>query len=113
MMIKYALTCMAALSLPAIALANIQSEDNKAATRDSAKPVAVIAVRATVVPRAEDVALLRDGLALMISSNQNGMTIVKYHVVDGKIVYTVTTGTVSEKDRKAIDKAVAKMQKRL
>lgn len=79
----------------------------------ASEPVAAFFLRASVVPRPEDIAPLKQGLALMIGSSQGGMTIVEYRVADGKIVYEVTSGSISDKDRKAIEKAVAKMQKQL
>lgn len=88
-------------------------DQNADAAREEAKPVAAFYMRASVVPRPEDLAPLQQGLALMIASSQGGMTIVEYRISEGKIVYTVTSGAISEKDRKAIEKAVAKLQKKL
>jgi hypothetical protein len=66
-----------------------------------------------VVPRAGDEDVLKRGMSLHLASMGGSMTIVEYGMKDGKIVYTVTSGSIDEKTRKAIDKAVAKLQKKM
>jgi hypothetical protein len=80
---------------------------------DQGEPVAVFAMRQSVLLRAGDEHVLKQGLSLHIASMGGVMTIVEYSVKDGKIVYTVTSGSIHDKTRKAIDKAVAKLQKKM
>lgn len=76
-------------------------------------PVASFAMRASVVIRDGDEQVLRRGLSLHIAASGNGLTIVEYGLKDGRITYAVTSGTIGDGERKAIEKAIARLQKRL
>ena len=101
----------AAMTLTAGAQA--QSGNAPTAEQPQGKPVAAFHMRTSVIPRAGDEMPLQQGLELYISSMAGGMTIVRYGVEGGKIVWAVTSGAVDDKTRKAIVKAVGKLQKRL
>ncbi len=77
------------------------------------KPVAVFFLRQSVVPREGDEVHLKRGLSMMIASSRGGMTIVEYGLKDGQITWKATSGSVDKRTAKKIDKAVAKLQKRM
>ncbi len=84
------------------------------AAADQGQPVAVFTTRQSVVPRAGDEGVLKQGLSLHIGSmGPAGMTIVEYGVQGGKIVYTVTSGRIDAKTDKVIAKAISKLQKKM
>ncbi|MEE9432908.1 MAG: hypothetical protein V3V15_01550 [Sphingorhabdus sp.] len=100
------------------ATTDVSAENNGSAQPVStekveSKPVAVFYMRSSVVPRAGDEAPLKKGLSLMIASSRGGMTIVEYGVKDGQIIWKATSGKVDKKTAKQIDKAVAKLQKKM
>ncbi len=84
------------------------------ATVEASKPVAVVSTRQSVGARPDDAAGLKRGLSLYIGSMAGGaMTMVEYGVKDGKVTYRVTTGALTPKTKKAVEKAVKKLQSRL
>lgn len=85
-----------------------------AATAPQGEPVAMMAMRASVVIRDGDEDVLRRGLSLHIARMGGGdMLIVEYGLKDGRITYAATSGSLGDGDRRAIEKAVARLQKKL
>lgn len=70
-------------------------------------------MRDTLVPRADDLALLRRKPALYLASFNDGMATVAYSVQDGRIVYRVVSGNIGAAAREEIDRALAKLQRKL
>lgn len=70
-------------------------------------------MRDTLIPRADDLALLRRKPALYLSSFNDGMATVAYSMENGRIVYQVVSGTIDAAARDKIDRALAKLQRKL
>ncbi|WP_395391681.1 hypothetical protein WBP07_13285 [Novosphingobium sp. BL-8A] len=70
-------------------------------------------MRDTLVPRADDVALIQRKPALYLSSFNDGMATVAYSLEGRRIVYRVVSGTVNAAARDAIDRALAKLQRKV
>lgn len=70
-------------------------------------------MRESLVPRADDLALIRRKPALYLASFNDDMATVAYSVDDGRIVYRVISGTVNDTARDAIDRALVRLQRKL
>lgn len=70
-------------------------------------------MRDSLVPRADDLALLQRKPALYLASFNDGMATVAYSLDDGRIVYRVVSGTVNDTARDAIDRALVRLQRKL
>ncbi len=70
-------------------------------------------LRDTLVPRADDLALLQRKPTLYLASFNDGMATVAYSVNGGRIVYRVVSGTIDASARKEIDRALAKLERKL
>lgn len=70
-------------------------------------------LRDTLVPRADDLALLQRKPTLYLASFNDGMATVAYSVDGGRIVYRVVSGTINAAARQEIDRALAKLQRKL
>ncbi len=70
-------------------------------------------MRDSLVPRADDVALIQRKPALYVSSFNDGMATVAYSLEGRRIVYRVVSGTVNAAARDAIDRALAKLQRKV
>lgn len=60
-----------------------------------------------------DLALLKQGRSLYFGVQDLGMTMVKYELKAGKIVYRVDVGGLNSKNRKKVEKAIAALQARM
>ncbi|WP_404482334.1 hypothetical protein [Novosphingobium sp. BL-52-GroH] len=70
-------------------------------------------MRDTLVPRADDLALLQRKPALYLASFNDGMATVAYSLVNGRIVYRVVQGEVGDTARADIDRALVRLQRKL
>ncbi len=70
-------------------------------------------MRDTLVPRADDLALLQRKPALYLASFNDGMATVAYRVEEGRIVYRVIKGEIDASARDRIDRAVARLERKL
>lgn len=70
-------------------------------------------MRDTLVPRADDLALLQRKPALYLASFNDGMATVAYSLQDGQIVYRVVKGELNASARARIDRALEKLQRKL
>lgn len=70
-------------------------------------------MRETLVPRADDLALLQRKPALYLASFNDGMATVAYSLENGRIVYRVVEGEVDKAGRDRIDRALTKLQRKL
>lgn len=70
-------------------------------------------MRDTLVPREDDLALIQRKPALYLSSFNDGMATVAYSLEGRRIVYRVVSGTVDSAARDAIDRALAKLQRKV
>ncbi|WP_292637103.1 hypothetical protein [Novosphingobium sp.] len=70
-------------------------------------------MRDTLVPRADDLALIQRKPALYVASFNDGMATVAYSLAEGRIVYRVVSGTVDDTARDAIDHALVRLQRKL
>lgn len=70
-------------------------------------------MRDTLVPRADDLALLRRKPTLYLASFNDGMATVAYWVENGRIVYRVVSGDIGAAAREEIDRALVKLQRKL
>jgi len=69
--------------------------------------------RDTLIPRADDLALLQRPPALYLASFNGGMATVAYSLQRGRIVYRMVDGEVTEAGRSRIDRALVKLQRKL
>ena len=70
-------------------------------------------MRDTLIPRADDLALIQRKPALYLASFNDGMATVAYSLENGRIVYRVVKGEVDAASREAIDRALARLQRKL
>lgn len=70
-------------------------------------------MRDSLVPRADDLALIQRKPALYLASFNDGMATVAYSLDEGRIVYRVVSGTVDDAAREAIDHALVRLQRKL
>jgi hypothetical protein len=70
-------------------------------------------MRDTLVPRADDLALIQRKPALYLASFNDGMATVAYSLENGRIVYRVVEGEVGDTARAEIDRALVRLQKKL
>ena len=70
-------------------------------------------MRDTLVPRADDLALLQRKPALYLASFNDGMATVAYSLDNGRIVYRVVRGEIDANAKAEIDKALIKLQRKL
>ncbi|MCJ2179744.1 hypothetical protein [Novosphingobium album (ex Hu et al. 2023)] len=70
-------------------------------------------MRDTLVPRADDLALIQRKPALYLASFNDGMATVAYSLEDGRIVYRVVKGEIGATARAEIDKALSRLQRKL
>ncbi|EJL24025.1 hypothetical protein [Novosphingobium sp. AP12] len=70
-------------------------------------------MRDTLVPRADDLALIQRKPALYLASFNDGMATVAYSLENGRIVYRVVEGEVGDNARAEIDRALVRLQKKL
>lgn len=83
------------------------------AAPDSGAMTGAYFMRDTLVPRADDLALIQRKPALYLSSFNDDMATVAYSLEGGRIVYRVVSGTVNAAARDAIDRALAKLQRKV
>lgn len=70
-------------------------------------------MRDTLIPRADDLALIQRKPALYLASFNDGMATVAYSLENGRIVYRVVNGDVDAAARGEIDRALARLQRKL
>ncbi len=70
-------------------------------------------MRDTLVPRADDLALIQRKPALYLASFNDGMATVAYSLENGRIVYRVVQGDVGDAARADIDRALVRLQRKL
>lgn len=70
-------------------------------------------MRESLVPRADDLALIQRKPALYLASFNDGMATVAYSLENGRIVYRVVEGAVGDAARADIDRALARLQRKL
>lgn len=70
-------------------------------------------MRDSLVPRADDLALLQRKPALYLASFNDGMATVAYSLEHGRIVYRVIEGDLDQAARERIDRALTKLQRKL
>ncbi|KHK89987.1 hypothetical protein [Novosphingobium malaysiense] len=70
-------------------------------------------MRDTLVPRADDLALLQRKPALYLASFNDGMATVAYSLDNGRIVYRVVKGAIDASAKAEIDRALVKLQRKL
>lgn len=80
---------------------------------DAAAMTGAYFMRDSLVPRADDVALIQRKPALYLSSFNDGMATVAYSLEGRRIVYRVVSGTVNAAARDAIDRALVKLQRKV
>ena len=86
-------------------------------TRDPAAPplpanvVNISCLRDPPVLVPGDLAQLKQGRTLSFGTMDQGLTIVRYTLADGKLSYEVTSGGLGEKNRKKVEKAMAAVQR--
>ena len=98
----------AAVPLPALA----EGAASEVSNPETAMTGAYL-LRDTLVPRADDLALIQRKPTLYLSSFNDDMATVAYSLEGGRIVYRVVSGTVAGAARDAIDRALARMQRRV
>lgn len=57
-----------------------------------------------------DLVFLKQGRSLYFGVQDQGITMVKYELVDGKVTWTVRAGGLGDKNRKKVEKSVAAVQ---
>jgi hypothetical protein len=70
-------------------------------------------MRATLVPRADDLALIQRKPALYLASFNDGMATVAYSLEQGRIVYRVVKGEIDASAKEEIDRALVRLQRKL
>ena len=70
-------------------------------------------MRDSLVPRADDLALLQRKPALYLASFNDGMATVAYSLEQGRIVYRVVEGELDAAARQQIDRALPRLQRKL
>jgi hypothetical protein len=70
-------------------------------------------LRDTLIPRADDLALIQRKPALYLASFNDGMATVAYSLDNGRIVYRVVEGTIDGAARARIDRALTRLQRKL
>lgn len=70
-------------------------------------------MRDTLVPRVDDLSLIQRKPALYLASFNDGMATVAYSMEDGRIVYRVVKGEIDGTARAEIDRALARLQRKL
>ncbi|MFT4055332.1 MAG: hypothetical protein QM681_12565 [Novosphingobium sp.] len=70
-------------------------------------------MRDSLVPRADDLALIQRKPALYLASFNDGMATVAYSVENGRIVYRVVQGEIGDGARAEIDRALVRLQRRI
>ncbi|TCM19000.1 hypothetical protein EDF56_104535 [Novosphingobium sp. PhB165] len=70
-------------------------------------------LRDTLVPRADDLALIQRKPALYLSSFNDDMATVAYSLEGRRIVYRVVSGNLDAAARDAIDRALVKLQRKV
>ncbi|SFG15499.1 hypothetical protein SAMN05518801_108140 [Novosphingobium sp. CF614] len=70
-------------------------------------------MRDTLVPRADDIALIQRKPALYLASFNDGMATVAYSVENGRIVYRVVKGEIDAAAKAEIDRALVRLQRKL
>ncbi|WP_395328616.1 hypothetical protein WBP06_13435 [Novosphingobium sp. BL-8H] len=92
---------------------SVGTPDAAALPADAAAMTGAYFMRDSLVPRADDVALIQRKPALYLSSFNDGMATVAYSLEGRRIVYRVVSGTVNAAARDAIDRALAKLQRKV
>lgn len=70
-------------------------------------------MRDTLIPRADDLALIQRKPALYLASFNDGMATVAYSLENGRIVYRVVQGEIGMAAKAEIDKALVRLQRKL
>lgn len=70
-------------------------------------------MRDSLVPRADDLALIQRKPALYLASFNDGMATVAYSLDHGRIVYRVVSGEIGDDARAEIDRALLRLQRRI
>ncbi|PNU02406.1 hypothetical protein [Novosphingobium guangzhouense] len=70
-------------------------------------------MRDTLVPRADDLALIQRKPALYLASFNDGMATVAYSLENGRIVYRVVSGEIGDDARAEIDRALVRLQRKI
>ncbi len=94
-------------------LAGLPGSTESVGMPDSDAMTGAYFMRDTLVPRADDVALIQRKPALYLSSFNDGMATVAYSLEGRRIVYRVVSGTVNAAARDAIDRALTKLQRKV
>ncbi|TCU56052.1 hypothetical protein EDF58_106344 [Novosphingobium sp. PhB57] len=89
------------------------SDSGSEPTAMSPNMIGAYFMRESLVPRADDLALIQRKPALYLASFNDGMATVAYSLDDGRIVYRVVSGTVNDTARDAIDRALVRLQRKL
>lgn len=96
-----------------LASGDLPGSTDSVGTPDAAAMTGAYFMRDSLVPRADDVALIQRKPALYLSSFNDGMATVAYSLEGRRIVYRVVSGTVNAAARDAIDRALAKLQRKV
>ncbi len=107
-LVLFIATLTATAAVPASAHAGVSSAP-AASARDM---TGAYFLRDSLIPRADDLALIQRKPALYLASFNDGMATVAYSLEGGRIVYRVVSGTVEPVVREAIDRALAKFQRK-
>jgi hypothetical protein len=83
------------------------------ARNDPSAMIGAYFMRDTLIPRADDLALLQRKPTLYLASFNDGMATVAYSVEGGRIVYRVVSGEIDAAAREKIDRALVKLQRKL
>jgi hypothetical protein len=70
-------------------------------------------VRQNIVPDENDIEVLQAGYSLTLADTKETFRTMQLSLVDGKIAYEISGGTLSKKETKKLDKVIAKMQARI
>lgn len=91
----------------------LASDLSSSSTVDRAAMTGAYYMRDTLIPRADDLALLQRKPALYVASFNDDMATVAYSLEQGRIVYRVVEGEVGDAARAQIDRALVKLQRKI
>ncbi|MFM5917030.1 MAG: hypothetical protein ACKOOL_05790 [Novosphingobium sp.] len=90
---------------------NLQLAESDPASMNLPQDVAgITCLRDPPILIAGDVAVLKQGRSLHFGTQDQGMTIVKYELTDGKITYTIPVGGLGSKNLKKVEQALKALQ---
>ncbi|MFC0205928.1 hypothetical protein [Novosphingobium soli] len=80
---------------------------------DTAAMTGAYYMRDSLVPRADDLALIMRKPALYVASFNDDMATVAYSLENGRLVYRVVEGEIDDAARAQIDRALVRLQRKL